>query len=166
MLIAIAVIAVAGIIGAAMYYCHQAVTSDYDFMRGEIDQLHKDLETLKSEVKQNNLESVSANTPEFETIAEYLVFTGESGAYKMSSKSQPEGFERLQDGSGMDISIAPEGIDFFNAYVWADPAKWEGAGMDDEATFYVETVSFDAEVEEGYSTWYGPFEGPLKSLLQ
>lgn len=112
-----------------------------------------------------DVDSAVACVPQFKTIEEYRKLTD-------TLSLQPQGLARVQIDS-KDLSIAPEGVDFYDAYVWASP-DWDKKNIEDVQTFYVETIKFDLSKEKegvdisetAYSTWYGPFQGKLGRLLK
>jgi len=154
--IILAVVVTAVLVGGGVYYWQQSAVSQ---------------NTLQGEVSKEEINTTY--TPQYDKIEEYLTYSlDEKKSDNIKSSSQPKGFVRIKSGN-KDLSIAPKGVDFFEAYVWAMPG-WDVGGLEDIQTFYIETVKFDlmkeqegrSILETAYSTWYGPFQGKLKLLVQ
>lgn len=177
--VVLAVMITALVVGGGMYWWQmsqggddsrvEAMNKEFEAMKKKVEAIIQDPKKLERNMAfaEPALETSDSTMVSFDTMAEYERYVGKSEeAQNFKSSAQPSGFVRVKSG-GKDLSIAPEGVDFFNAFVWAR-ADWDAGELEDIQRFYIETVRSTPGTSESEDehAWFGPFEGKLKLLIQ
>lgn len=110
-------------------------------------------------------------SPQFDTMDQYVSFLSNPEIASQYKTTKPAGFEVLKfGGQGEGVNLAPDGVSV-GIFVFAKN-NWDVGNMNDVNTFYLEFVTpspcWDEENcnEPENVTYYGPFQGKLKLLVQ
>jgi len=110
-------------------------------------------------------------SPQFGSMDEYVSLVLNPAIGNQYKTTKPTGFERAKfGGQGEGINVAPDG-ESASVFVVAKN-NWDVGNMNDISTFYLEVVSpSPCWAQENCNepetvTYYGPFQGKLKLLVQ
>ena len=110
-------------------------------------------------------------SPQFGSMDEYVSLVLNPAIGNQYKTTKPTGFERAKfGGQGEGINVAPDGVSA-SVFVVAKN-NWDVGNMNDISTFYLEVVSpSPCWAQENCNepetvTYYGPFQGKLKLLVQ
>ncbi len=95
---------------------------------------------------------------QLESLGKYVNLVMDAKTASRYKTTQPQGLVRV-------ANATPEGTDFFEVYVWATK-NWNLGNWPDIQTIYLETVVSSPESSKETHTWYGPFTGKLKLLVE